>query len=183
MNLLLWRHAEAQDGDPDLARELTARGRKQAEKMAHWLHQHLPERRLVLVSPAVRTRQTADALGDEYRIERQLAPGADVAHYLAAAAWPEGPPGCAGTVILVGEIRAIPKSTPWEPARLEEATRAADRVILGAQPTLGLRASLLLGGAEQPWSVRKGALWWLTTRERDGRAQVVLRSVTNPEQL
>ena len=38
MNLLLWRHAEAQDGDPDLARELTARGRKQAEKMAHWLH-------------------------------------------------------------------------------------------------------------------------------------------------
>lgn len=154
MNLLLWRHAEAQDGDPDLARELTARGRKQAEKMAHWLHQHLPERRLVLVSPAVRTRQTADALGDEYRIERQLAPGADVAHYLAAAAWPEGPPGCAGTVLLVGH-----------------------------QPTLGLLASLLLGGTEQPWSVRKGALWWLTTRERDGRAQVVLRSVTNPEQL
>ncbi|NCP14477.1 MAG: TraB/GumN family protein [Sphingomonadales bacterium] len=39
-----------------------------------------------------------------------------------------------GTIILVGEIRAIPKSTPWEPARLEEATRAADRVILGAKP-------------------------------------------------
>ncbi|MFN7157485.1 MAG: hypothetical protein ACK4MR_02175, partial [Erythrobacter cryptus] len=41
-----------------------------------------------------------------------------------------------GTVILVGEIRAIPKSTPWEPARLEEATRAADRVILGARPRI-----------------------------------------------
>lgn len=39
-----------------------------------------------------------------------------------------------GTIILVGEIRAIPKATPWEPARLEEATRAADRVILGAKP-------------------------------------------------
>ncbi|WP_240506015.1 TraB/GumN family protein [Erythrobacter colymbi] len=39
-----------------------------------------------------------------------------------------------GTVILVGEIRAIPKTTPWEPARLEEATREADRVILGARP-------------------------------------------------
>jgi uncharacterized protein YbaP (TraB family) len=39
-----------------------------------------------------------------------------------------------GTVILVGEIRAIPKSVPWEPARLEEATREADRVILGARP-------------------------------------------------
>jgi hypothetical protein len=41
-----------------------------------------------------------------------------------------------GTVILVGEIRAIPKTTPWEPARLEEATRAADRVILGARPRI-----------------------------------------------
>jgi uncharacterized protein YbaP (TraB family) len=40
----------------------------------------------------------------------------------------------AGTIILVGEIRAIPKSTPWEPARLEEATKEADRVILGARP-------------------------------------------------
>ncbi|TAD81378.1 MAG: TraB/GumN family protein [Sphingomonadales bacterium] len=39
-----------------------------------------------------------------------------------------------GTVILVGEIRAIPKTVSWEPARLEEATRAADRVILGARP-------------------------------------------------
>jgi hypothetical protein len=39
-----------------------------------------------------------------------------------------------GTVILVGEIRAIPETTPWEPARLEEATRAANRVILGARP-------------------------------------------------
>lgn len=41
-----------------------------------------------------------------------------------------------GTVILVGEIRAIPKSTPWEPARLEEATAQADRVILGARPRI-----------------------------------------------
>jgi len=41
-----------------------------------------------------------------------------------------------GTVILVGEIRAIPETTPWEPARLEEATRAADRVILGARPKI-----------------------------------------------
>ena len=39
-----------------------------------------------------------------------------------------------GTVILVGEIRAVPKSTPWQPDRLKEATRAADRVIIGARP-------------------------------------------------
>jgi hypothetical protein len=41
-----------------------------------------------------------------------------------------------GTIILVGEIRAIPETTPWEPARLEEATAQADRVILGARPKI-----------------------------------------------
>ena len=39
-----------------------------------------------------------------------------------------------GAVILVGEIRAVPKSTPWFPDRLEMATREADRVILRSAP-------------------------------------------------
>lgn len=39
-----------------------------------------------------------------------------------------------GTVILVGEIRAVPKSTPWRPDRLEEATEQSDRVIIRARP-------------------------------------------------
>ncbi|MBP8308948.1 MAG: histidine phosphatase family protein [Burkholderiaceae bacterium] len=154
MNLILWRHAEAQDAEPDLARELTPRGRKQAEHMARWLRAQLPKRHLVLASPAQRTRQTADALETDYRVERNLAPDVDVAHYLAASVWPEGPEGCGGTVVLVGH-----------------------------QPILGRLASLLLCGEEQNWSVRKGAVWWLTTRDREGRAQVVLRSVINPEQL
>ncbi len=41
-----------------------------------------------------------------------------------------------GTIILVGEIRAIPKTTPWQPDRLKEATAQADRVILGARPKI-----------------------------------------------
>jgi hypothetical protein len=41
-----------------------------------------------------------------------------------------------GTIILVGEIRAIPKTTPWQPDRLTEATAQADRVILGARPRI-----------------------------------------------
>jgi uncharacterized protein YbaP (TraB family) len=41
-----------------------------------------------------------------------------------------------GTIILVGEIRAIPKTTPWQPERLEDATKQADRVILGARPKI-----------------------------------------------
>lgn len=39
-----------------------------------------------------------------------------------------------GTIILVGEIKAIPKATPWQPDRLEQATAGADRVILGIRP-------------------------------------------------
>lgn len=39
-----------------------------------------------------------------------------------------------GTVLLVGEIRAIPASTPWEPDRLRDATLEANRVILRAAP-------------------------------------------------
>jgi hypothetical protein len=39
-----------------------------------------------------------------------------------------------GVVILVGELRNVPKSTPWHPERLQEATAEASRVILGVQP-------------------------------------------------
>jgi uncharacterized protein YbaP (TraB family) len=41
-----------------------------------------------------------------------------------------------GTIILVGEIRAIPKTTPWQPDRLKDATAQAQRVILGARPKI-----------------------------------------------
>jgi uncharacterized protein YbaP (TraB family) len=39
-----------------------------------------------------------------------------------------------GTIVLVGEIVAVPESTPWFPDRLEAATKGAQRVILGIKP-------------------------------------------------
>jgi phosphohistidine phosphatase len=42
-------------------------------------------------------------------------------------------------------------------------------------------ASRLLAGEEQPWSVKKGGVWWLSARDRDGLRQVVLRAVCNPD--
>jgi len=98
MNLILWRHAEAEDGPVDLKRALTGRGRKQAERMARWLREHLPDRFEVLASPAVRTCETADALGVEYRTDRRLLPDSDVAHHLAAIEWPEGSAKARGTL-------------------------------------------------------------------------------------
>jgi phosphohistidine phosphatase len=93
MHLLLWRHAEAEDesGNGDLARKLTSRGKKQAERVAAWLTAVLPNEAEVLVSPAVRARQTARALGREMVTLNELAPGATAKAILKAANWPEGP--------------------------------------------------------------------------------------------
>jgi phosphohistidine phosphatase len=56
-------------------------------------------------------------------------------------------------------------------------------VIVGHQPTLGWVASKLLAGRELDWSVKKGAVWWFSTRERAGDEQVLLRAVISPDLL
>lgn len=98
MDLILWRHAEAEDGVPDLDRELTPRGIKQAEKVAAFLHQYLPSDTRILVSPATRTRQTVAALTSHFTLAPTLAPGAFAQAVLQAARWPEA----GGTVLIVG---------------------------------------------------------------------------------
>jgi len=65
MELILWRHAEAEEGQPDLERKLTAKGRRQAQHVAAWLLQRLPSKFTLLSSPAVRARQTAEGIGYE----------------------------------------------------------------------------------------------------------------------
>ena len=103
MDLLLWRHAEAEDGDDDLARALTPKGWHQAEKMAEWLKGQLPGDVRIVASPAVRTRETADALAMPYTIDPQIAPDCSAEQMLAASGWPHGH----GLVILVGHNPAI----------------------------------------------------------------------------
>ena len=75
MDLILWRHAEAEPGEPDLGRRLTAKGIQQAERMAKWLDRHLPATTRILTSPADRAEQTARALKRKYRVVPELAPG------------------------------------------------------------------------------------------------------------
>jgi phosphohistidine phosphatase len=101
MDLILWRHAEAEEpgeGQDDLTRELTARGEKQAKRMAAWLDRQLPEVTRILVSPAKRTEQTAKALARKYKVRPELAPGCTVTQLLAAAQWPDSK----HTVLLIG---------------------------------------------------------------------------------
>ena len=50
-------------------------------------------------------------------------------------------------------------------------------LLIGHQPALGQLASLLIAGQEADWTVKKGALWWITNRSRAGETQNVLRAV------
>ena len=150
MDLILWRHAEAEDanGKPDTERELTKSGRKQAERMARWLRPLADERWRILVSPAKRTLQTVKPLEREFEESKAVGLDATPSSILEAAGWPDAK----GPVLVVGH-----------------------------QPTLGEVAALLLAGDALSWSMRKGAVWWLTNRVRDGTAAVVLKVAIGPD--
>lgn len=157
MDLILWRHAEAEEQQPgdghgasDLKRSLTARGEKQAARMAGWLDRQLPEGARILVSPARRCEQTALALGRKYKIRAELGPDALPSQLLELVQWP---------------VNKLPI------------------LVIGHQPTLGRTIAQLLGLQESECPVKKGALWWLRNREREGGAQTVVVTVQSPEVL
>ena len=157
MDLILWRHAEAEDwllddgiSGPDLDRSLTQRGEKQAARMAAWLDRQLPEGARIFVSPARRCEQTALALGRKYKIRAEIAPDAAPAQLLELVQWPDS---------------------------------KYPVLVIGHQPTLGQTIALLLALKESEFAVKKGALWWLRNRERDGQSQTVVVTVQSPEMI
>ena len=157
MDLILWRHAEAQDSSIDevqspldMDRALTQRGEKQALRMAAWLDRQLPEGIRIWVSPARRCEQTALALGRKYKVRTELAPESTPEQLLELAQWP---------------IYKHPV------------------LVIGHQPVLGQTIAMLLGLKESECAVKKGSLWWLRSRERDGDTQTVIVTVQSPEVL
>ncbi len=157
MDLILWRHAEAEDwpeGDPqgarDLERSLTPRGEKQAARMAAWLDRQLPDGARIFVSPARRCEQTALALGRKYKVRAELAPDATPEQLLQLVQWPL----CKAPILVIGH-----------------------------QPTLGQTISHLMGLQQGECTVRKGAVWWLRHRDREGGHQTVVVTVQSPEVL
>lgn len=157
MDLILWRHADAEEAgpdQPDSARPLTPLGRQQAESMARWLAGRLPASTEILVSPALRTRQTVEALGREFRVEGAIASG--------------------------GSPQALLKAVGWPMARNPV-------LVVGHQPTLGLVASLLLSGRLQHWTVGKSNVWWISgdgsAEDPFGPDNAWLRAMMAPEFL
>jgi len=162
MDLILWRHSDAEDLAPegdDLLRALTPKGERNARRMAEWLNRTLPATTRILCSPARRAVQTADALQRKYKIVEALRPDACAEELLAVARWPDA----------------------REPV-----------LIVGHQPTLGLVAGYLMTGTHadglgdvqlKPWSIRKAGVWWLRHRPREERGEVMLVTVRSPEMI
>jgi phosphohistidine phosphatase len=154
VDLLLWRHAEAQlwvkEECEDLDRVLTPRGEKQAARMAAWLDRQLPEGARILVSPARRAEQTAKALNRKYKIRPEIGPNGSVEQLLELVQWP----GAKTTTLVIGH-----------------------------QPILGQTVAHLLNLQSPENPVRKGAVWWLRHRQRDGVGQTVLLTVQSPDVL
>lgn len=98
MELILWRHAEAEEGVFDSARRLTDKGEKQAQSMAKWLKSRLPDNLTIMVSPTKRTQQTAAALAGDFETTEEIGPGVPAKAILDAAEWPEA----RGAVLIVG---------------------------------------------------------------------------------
>jgi len=153
MDLVLWRHADAEDakpGAPDLERRLTARGEREATRIALWLHRQLPESTRIIASPAERAQRTAMKLSRKFKTVDEIGPDASPAQILAAAGWPD-------------------------------ARRPV--VVVGHQPSLGQAAALVLTGEVRDWSIRKGGVWWLRMREREGHDGALVLCVLTPEML
>ena len=140
MELILWRHAEAEDGMPDASRRLTEKGMKQAQSMAQWLKPRLPKHTRIIVSPAKRTQQTVAALGDTY----------ETLEVLTAVNWPYEE----GAVLVVGH-----------------------------QPTLGQIAASILGNHYASFSVKKGSIWWFSSKSKDLSSGGSLRLVMVPDMI
>ena len=132
-NLILWRHAEAQDlllAGSDFGRALTAKGESQAAVMAGWIKQHLPKDICIIASPAMRAEQTVQALNLPYKINKNLLPEASIDSVLQ----------------LVQEIFQQENS---------------NIMLVGHQPWLGQVAAYFLQIQPAEISIKKSAVWWL----------------------
>lgn len=137
-NLVLWRHAEAEVeslSGKDIDRVLTKRGRKDAEKMAAWLHRHLPVNVDLFSSPALRCMETVNALAHLRHQEISIE-------------------ACLGLEHPVEKM--VKKFANSDPNKTF--------LLVGHQPNLGLFIHEVLGLNDQACVVKKGAVWWLKQR-------------------
>jgi phosphohistidine phosphatase len=100
MLVFLVRHAHAEQGEPDELRALSDRGRDEVRALAAQLAGHDTPPAVVLTSPLLRARQTAEQIGQTagvaVRIDERLAPGATAELLRQAVEGKDGPVAVVG---------------------------------------------------------------------------------------
>ncbi len=124
--LIVMRHAKTEQGAPsDRARELTSRGRRDARAAGRWLADNGLSPDLVLVSPAVRARSTAELVSAELA----SAPEVRTVDELYGASAEEATAVVAGTAADVASV-----------------------LVVGHNPTMGELAHRLQQDPDDPWA-------------------------------
>lgn len=156
-NLILWRHADAEmmsASGLDIDRALTPKGEKDAAKMAQWLSQHLPNNCQIFTSPAKRCVQTTNALIQAVQ--------------------------SASLVVKTLDDLKVDASAQIMLAMLLQAEDTQSYLIIGHQPNLGEIICCLIGMQPPHCVVKKGAIWWIKTRQLDGVTQRYLHTLQQP---
>jgi phosphohistidine phosphatase len=153
MDLILWRHAEAFEMD-EAGDDLQRALTPKGERQAQRMAEWLNQRL------AHSTRILVSPARRCQQTAKALGKKFKTLDELA--------PGAAGETLL--------KAVRWPESNVPV-------LVIGHQPTLGLVASHVLADLAQPWAIKKGALWWLRSRDREGTAQVVVQAVQSPDCL
>jgi phosphohistidine phosphatase len=168
MDLIRWLHADAGEPLDDVVQDLQRRLTPKGEKQAARMADWL--NRFLPDSTRVFVSPALRCQQTAQALDRKFQTREAL-----------GPGGTVGSLLTLAR---------W-PARRDPV------LIVGHQPTLGMAAALLMGGAHASaeaateaaahatpsWSVRKGAVWWLRHRERGGVGEVILVSVRSPDNL
>jgi phosphohistidine phosphatase len=155
MDLILWRHAEAAPAREGQADEDRPLTSK-GERQAQRMADWL-NRRIA--------QSTKVIASPALRCQQTVAPLGRSAKRVAALA-----PG--------GTVEGLLAAAKWPDA-------SEPVLVVGHQPTLGEVLSHLLGGREPSWAIKKGAVWWLRWREREGEdePQLTVVAVQSPDLL
>ena len=162
MDLILWRHAEAVDGlvDDSLTPTETA---------------------ALDLDRSLTARGEKQALRMSAWLDRQLPEGTRI--------WASPARRCEQTALALGRKYRVrdelaPSATPAQLLELVQwPAHKYPVLVIGHQPVLGQTIAQLLGLAESECAVKKGAVWWLRSREREGTNQTVIVTVQSPEVL
>ncbi len=153
MDLILWRHAEAFDADGGLD-DLDRALTPKGERQARRMAEWLGRH----------LPSTAKVLVSPARRCQQTVQALDRRFKTVPALAPDG------------TVESLLAAARWPDAR-------EPVLVVGHQPTLGLAAAYLMAGVTMPWSVKKGALWWLRARQRLTDREVVLVTVRGPDNV